>query len=304
MGPDHPGYGAGTGGTWQVTVQTDDATARHAPSGSVVATASLAPTEVFPVIRFDPAPALTAGELYHVVFANMDADPEANYASVNGIFMYQPTTPRQAAFDDIDWGQLTRSGDGPWSESDSTIPIMQLSYGDGVAAGEGYMEVWIRSAGTISGDAMAREAFTVSGSDRSVRSFSVRLMRISGTSPLKVRLESADGTLLEEGAIAASAVAIGIPGDHAGLGHATWETLELPTPWILRSGESYRVVLSTADDTSYSIFVIMQGARWGFDPRTFFADGHAQYSDGSDWGPFSEDGGGPLDESDLQFYFR
>jgi hypothetical protein len=304
MGPTHAGYGAGTGGTWQVTVQPDDGTSRHEPSGTVLATASLQPTEVFPVVAWSSPPSLVAGQLYHVVFTNVDPDPAANYASVNGIFMYQPTSPRQPAFSDTDWGQLTNARGGGWSESENTVPIMQLSYADGVTDGEGYMEVWIRSAKTISGSAQAREAFTVSGPDRAVAAFSVRLMRISGTSPLGVRVEDADGTPIAEGSIAASTIAVGAPGDHGGLGHATWETSTFSTPRILRSGSSYQVVLSTAADTSYSIFAIMQGEPWGFDPATYYADGHAQYTTGSDWGPFTQDGGAALDQGDLQFYFR
>jgi len=304
MGPKYAGYGAGTGGTWQVTVQTDDGTERHAPSGTVLATTSFTPSEVFPVISWSSPASLATGRLYHIVFTNVDADPAANYASVNGIFMYQPTTPRQAAFSDTDWGQQTRSGDGGWSESPSTVPIMQLSYANGVIAGEGYMEVWIRSAKAISGSAMAREAFTVSGPNRSVNSFSVRLMRISGSSPLTVRLENADGALIEQGTIAAASIAIGAPGDHRGSGHATWETYAFSASRILASGHAYDVVVSTAADTEYSIFVIMQGSKWGFAAQTFFADGHAQYTSGSSWEPFTEDGDGALDESDLQFYFR
>jgi hypothetical protein len=304
MGPTHAGYGAGTGGTWEVTVQPDDGTSRHGPTGTVLATASLQPTEVFPVVSWSSPPSLVAGQLYHVVFTNVDPDPAANYASVNGIFTYQPTTPRQPAFSDADWAQLTNAGSSGWSESESTVPIMQLSYTDGVTDGEGYMEVWIRSAKTISGPAQAREAFTVSGPDRAVGELGVRLMRISGGSPLEVRLEGADGTPVEEGTIAASTIPVGAPGDHGGLGHATWETWTLSTPRILRSGSSYQVVLSTAADTSYSIFVIMQGEPWGFDPATYFADGHAQYTTGGGWGPFTQDGGGALDQGDLQFYFR
>ncbi len=305
MGADHPGYGAGTGGTIEATVQPDDGTATHAPSGTLLATTTFTPTTTFPIVAWAAPATLVAGELYHVVFRNIDADPAANFASVNGIFMYQPTSPRQPAFSDTDWGEPTRNGEGEWADLPGTVPIMQLDYANGVTAGEGYLEAWVRSAKEISGPGRAREAFTVSGGDRQVRSFSVRLMRISGTSPLVLELQSADGSVSDRGTIAAADIPIGVPGDHGGPGHATWQTWSMSAPLTLAAGRSYAVVLSTAADTGYSVFAIRKGVEYGFGSATTFADGHAQYSeDGVTWTPFEQDGGGALDEGDLQFYFR
>lgn len=303
IGPSYPGYGAGTGGTWEVTVQTDDGTTAHAPSGTVLARTTMRPVETFPVISW-PSPArLTAGQLYHVVFRNIDPDPTANYASVDGIFMYKPTSPRQPRFSDIDWGQPLRSGSGAWSDRPNTVPIMQLEYSNGVTDGLGYMEVWVRSHKSISGGAKARQTITVSGSSRLVSSFSVRLMRTSGTSPLTVRLETAAGELIEQGTIPASAIALGTPGID-GTRNSTWATYAFSAPRTLASGKSYNVVLSAPSDTTYSIFVIREGTSYRFGPTTFFGDGKAQYTTGSTWGPFTQDGAAPLDQGDLQFYFR
>ena len=91
IGPTYAGYGAGTGGTWQVTVQTDDGTGTHAPSGTVLATTTFQPGDVFPVIFWSSPATLASGRLYHVVFKNVDPNSTANFASVNGVFMYQPT---------------------------------------------------------------------------------------------------------------------------------------------------------------------------------------------------------------------
>jgi hypothetical protein len=296
IGPTHAGYGAGTGGTWQITVQTDDGTANHAPSGTVLATTTFGPVDDFPVISWSSPATLAAGQLYHVVFKNIDPNPTANYASVDGVYMAQPTVPRQAAFSDVDWGQPMRSGSGAWSDRPNTVPIMQLNYANGVTDGLGYMEVWVRSYKSISGSATVREAFTVSGPNRAVSSFSVRLMRVSGSSPLTVRLETSAGALIEQGTIAASQIAVGT--------HATWETYTFDTPRTLVSGQGYNVVLSAPSDTVYAIFVIREGSSWGFSPTTYFGDGRAQYTTGSGWGPFTQDGGGALDQGDLQFYFR
>jgi hypothetical protein len=304
IGPTHSGYGAGTGGTWRVSVQADNGASNHAPSGTILATTNFKPVDNFPVIAWRSPAILTAGRLYHVVFENIDPDPVANFASLDGVFMYQPTSPRQPAFSNVNWGQPMRLGSGAWADLSNTVPIMQLNYSNGAAAGLGYMEVWVRSYKSISGAAMAREAFTVRGSSRSVSSFSVRLMRISGSSPLTVSLKNSGGATIDECVIAASAVAIGTPGDHGGGGHATWETCRFGSARTLVAGQAYSVVLSTPANTVYSIFVIRKGSSWGFASTTYFLDGHAQYTTGSRWGPFTQDGGGAVDQADLQFYFR
>jgi hypothetical protein len=236
------------------------------------------------------------------VFENIDANPAANYASLDGVFTYQTTDPRQARFSDVAWGQPLRSGSGAWADLRSTVPIMQLNYANGVTAGLGYIETWVRSARTITAAARVREAFTVSGPDRSIDEVGIRLMRLGGTSPLSLSLETAAGSVIATATIPASQIDVGVPGDHGGGGHATWETASFGPSRTLASGAAYQLVISTAADTMYSIFVIRQGSRYGFSPSTYFADGHAQYTSGGSWGPFSQDGGGPLDEADLQFY--
>ncbi len=305
VGANHQGYGAGTGGAWQVSVQTDDGTAAHAPSAVVLATASLSPPDGFPLIEFSSPPSLVEGRLYHLVFQNVDPSPTDNYASLDGVFMYQPTSPRMPGVADTDWGQMVRRGDAAWADVADTVPILQVSYGDGVSAGLGYMESWVRSPQTVSGADSVREAFTVAGADRLVSAFSVRLMRVSGTAgALSARLETDRGTPVAEATVAASAIPIGIPGDHDGTGHATWVTFPFAEQVVLHEGQAYHIVLTAPAGSVYSAFAIRKGVDYGFDTTTFFADGHGQVTTGGGWGPFTQDGGGPLDEGDLQFYFR
>ncbi len=304
MGADEPGYGAGTGGTFEVTVQENGP--GDVPSGSVLATTTYRPaTGADQVVTWQSGAALTAGTLYHIVFRNIDPDPASNYASINGVLTYEPTTPRQRLFSDVDWGQPLRSDSGAWTDRPGMAPIMQLTYADGTKAGMGYMEVWIRSHKEIAGAAMARESITVSDVGRIVTKVWVRLMRIDGESPLSVSLQRADGSVIEEGTIAAADIPIGVPGIHDGEGHATWASYTFTAPHTLEAGNSYNLALSTAPDTTYSIFVIREGVRYGYGPLTYFADGRAQYAgDGQTWEPFTQDGGGPLDQGDLQFYFE
>ena len=303
VGASHAGYGAGTGGTFEATVQTDDETPNHAPSGTVLSTTTFAPGDGLITVTFSNPASLTAGNLYHIVFRNIDSNPTVNYASLDGIFMYQPTSPRQPLISDTNWGQPIKNGTGAWKDRDNTVPILQLDYSDGTTDGIGYMEVWVRSYKSISGNSIAREAFTVSGTDKNVSSVNLRLMRINGTSPLKVRLETSTGTLIEEGNIDSTQIPIGTPGDHSGTGHATWATYNFVSTHSLKVGQSYNIVLSTAADTTYSIFVIRKGVDYQYAKSTYFSDGHAQYNSGTGWAAFTQDGATALDEGDLQFYF-
>lgn len=299
----HPGYGGGTGGTMRITVQTDDGTVNHLPSGTILATTDV----VHPVdgagnvYAFASPPQLVAGQLYHIVFRNVDPSPTVNFVSVDGLFVYSDLPVWQPAFSNTDWANLVKLGSGSWSADRGTgngtiTPIMGLSYTDGVVDGLGYMEVWYKAPKTISGSGSAREAFTVSGPSRQVSSVSVRLKRVSGSSPLVVRLETSSGALVEQGSIPASSIST--------TGKASWATYSFTTSPTLTSGLGYHLVLSSVSDTSYSIFVIRKGMSYGFGPRTYFADGSAQYNSGSGWVGFDPGWSGPSTQGDLQFYFR
>jgi len=72
----------------------------------------------------------------------------------------------------------------------------------------------------------------------------------------------------------------------------------------LRAGTSYNLVISAPSDTSYSVFTIREGSAYDYSPVTYFADGRAQYNDGSGWTAFDPGWRGPLDQSDLQMVFN
>jgi hypothetical protein len=292
----------GTKGSLEVSVQSDRG---GVPSGTVLASTAIRSASglpLFPEIAFADPATLTAGQLYHLVFRNTDPAPTVNYVSINGLYIAAAiSTPRQPRYDDGDWAQLMNDGRG-WLLRPEYTPILALAYANGVREGVGYMEVWADTPKTISGTARAREAFTVSGGDRTASSVSVRLRRTSGSSPLTVRLERADGTLVGQGSIPASSVPIGTPGN--GGGSATWVTATFAAPARLQDGTAYRLVLSAPSDTAYSVFVIRQGSAYGFPAASYFADGHAQYDPGSGWVAFDPGWRGPLDEGDLQLYLR
>jgi hypothetical protein len=174
-------------------------------------------------------------------------------------------------------------------------PILALNYANGVSQGQGYMEIWVRAPRSISGSAMVRETFTPK-STVSASSLSIRVMRVSGSSPLTVSLGGVTAT------IPASSIAVSTPGvDRGG------DTLvTVPFPVTLNAGTTYSLVWSSPADTVYSAYGVERGNHYSFPSTTYFADGYGQYTtDGSSWTGFDQPGGSSNNaNADLQFTLR
>ena len=156
------GYSGGNGGSLKVSVQTDDGTSKHAPSGTSLASVTINPGNPIsignlPKVTFGSPASLTAGHLYHIVFHNVASSPTTNYISVNGLYTYGTLSRWQPQFTNTDWANLVYQS-GSWSDqrgsgSGVITPIMALGYANGRIGGLGYMEVWPSAARTISGNA-------------------------------------------------------------------------------------------------------------------------------------------------------
>ena len=87
------------------------------------------PVGAFPLHAFSNRTILTAGKYYHVVFKNVDPDPEHNYASLD--FLWDPTVQNQAP--DM---QVLVGGAGVWQPQPNLIPSpVALFYADGNCQG-------------------------------------------------------------------------------------------------------------------------------------------------------------------------
>ena len=303
------GYSSGTGGTIRASLQAD---VNGAPSG--VGLASVTWTPGNPSGNWEnksyhdfPVPYATqAGTLYHLVFANVDADPVANQVSINDAFTYDVTTPRQPAFSD-DFGVLYDKGSG-WMALPRDTPVMDLVYANGRHDGNDYFAV-MSYYGIVSGSVnMAREHFTVSGGDRMVTTVSVRVKRISGASPLSIRLETGNGTEIEtvlvDGAGIPRSTLPGSGYDANGLGGGRWLTATFAMPHTLVDGQSYNLRISTSSDSEYLVIPIREeDTEWGAAPQWgayAFRDGSGQKTtNGSTWADLY-----PWAPVDLQFCFR
>jgi hypothetical protein len=295
---DGDGYAGGNGGKIRVSIQPDNGSSNHAPASTILASAYFSPGNpvrigYLPMISFSSPARLTAGRLYHVVFRNVDPSPRTNYISVDGLWTRARTSPRQPGLSDLDWGQLMNQGSG-WESRPTFTPILDLGYANGVHAGMGYMEVWIRRSRSISGANAVREVFTPRAS-RTVSKVSVRVARSSGSGALTVRLMTAGGTLLASGRIGASAVGSSIG----------WAGTNLSNSVTLRAGTSYQLVLTGPSGTAYSTWALERGNHYHFAATTYFSDGHGEYTSGSGWSGFDQPGGSYDNvNADLQFLMR
>ena len=299
------GYSGGTGGSLLVSLQTDDGSAEHYPSGKTLASAfHTDPMSKgnFPLLTFQSSVRVIQGQICHIVITNPDPDPVSNYVSVNSLWMRYGLHPKQPTIADRDWFQLLGNATKPgwWvprenSHSESYTPILQLDYADGYSTGIGYMEVWVGNPKTISGRAAVRQTFKVNGPDRKISRVAVRLRRVYGSAPLSIRLEKADGTLLETGMVDAAKIDM----------KYCWVNYSFSSTQTLLNGKRYNLSLRTLTRTAYETFPIRKGsaANVRFSTSTYFADGFAQFTNNGTWSGWDQWGEKNRQDADLQFVF-
>jgi hypothetical protein len=236
---------------------------------------------------------------------NTDPNPSRNFISVDDVCVWHPTKPRQPTISDTDLAVLFGI-----KEVDTDSPIFQLNYADGATQGQGYKESWNYESEYISGASKVRELISVSGTDRTVVSVSVRVNRVSGMKALSVTLATDSGSILEQGEIPAATFQAGerlTTNSYASqYVKPVWGTYTFSSLHTLISGKKYQLILSAPSDTVYQGYATQRASGYKFSSRTFFADGYGQFShdNGSTWIGFrqTEDSVNHTD-ADIQFYF-
>lgn len=269
------GYSGGTGGKLKVMIQGDIA---GEPNGVIYGLAAYGPKVpsggIFDSIPVGAGLALTKGLLYHVVYENVDANPVANYISLNHLFVFGAALqPRQPKFPDTDMAVLY--GGTPWSLEGQFTPVFDLTYADGTHDGQGYVGmIGINNqavyASSVSGTRMARQTMAPT-QDVVFTSASVRLRRTGGNSPLSISL---GGQLL--GTISAASVPITTSGgDNGG---SVWATTSWLGPVTLKAGQASGLYFTSPADTTYTLALLRSGTDSGFAPSLSFSEGTAQES--------------------------
>jgi hypothetical protein len=298
------GYSDGTGGTLRVALHRDSGGRRHVPRGQPLATAALKPRArgFWPLVRFNRPGRVAAGRLYHVVFTNVDREPERNYVSINALFSESRSGPAPAVPDGLAvlaGSPRGRGGQIRWhprgEAGEYYVPIVDVvGSRRGQHAGLGYMEVWGETAKPVGGKAMVRQLFRTPGGRKTrIRGAWLRVRRSSGTSaPLALRIGRPGGEVLASAAVAPGKVPTTRPG---------WVYARFASPTEPAPDTDLALTVSAASASAYRAFPVRKGTEFGFDRSTVLDGGYAQFTDGSGWVGWDQWGRHDQRNSDLQF---
>jgi hypothetical protein len=298
------GYSDGTGGTLKITLARDSGAPRHVPARGALTSATLVPPsrDGWPLVKFHRSVRVVAGHYYHVVFTNNDRDPKNNYISVNSLLSYGSTEPAPRVPDGMGVllgtssdGGRTAHGWGSRAENagERYAPILDVvGTRSNQHLGLGYMEVWSGNAKPIGGDAEVRQLLG-SAPGKVINGAWLRVRRSDGaTAPLKLRIERTDGSVLGSGSLAADTIATGRP---------HWAHVRFTEPVKIDGGGGIALTAAASDADAYDAFPIRKGTEFGFNGRTVFDGGYAQFTDGGSWVGWDQWGGHDLHNGDLQF---
>jgi hypothetical protein len=298
------GYSAGTGGTLRVALAPDSGGRRHVPARRSLAVATLDPPsrDAWPLVRFRNPPGVVAGRVYHVVFTNLDSEPRRNYVSINALVSHRHREPTPGVPDGLavalsdtpDGGRTP----GTWHSrsqrpGDRYTPILDVVGGrEGQHLGVGYMEVWVNNPKPIGGGAKVRQLIAPAAAT-AISGAWLRVRRRGATrAPLELRIERTDGDVLSAGSVQARSVRSDAPG---------WVHVRFGRAVPLDDSGQLALVATASAPSAYEAFAIRKGTEFGFDPRTVFDGGYAQFTQDGEWVGWDQWGGRDLHIGDLQF---
>ena len=237
------------------------------------------------------------------MFSNIDANPATNYMSINTMYVFgEVPVPRQPGRSDSDYfTALMKQGSNSWTVKGGYTPNIDLTYGNGTHQGQGVIDIDTAHGSVISGtNNIVRERITVSGGNRVVSGAAVRIAKTSGTGNLVVRLEDANGTLIDT--FSASTAQVPVLNSAVDGKAGVWVSGTFTAPRTLTNGATYNLRLSTDSATSLWTRGIQTGRMYGFHPSTYFDDGLLEVSTnaGSTWSQVP----GLWQDGDLQFYLN
>jgi hypothetical protein len=298
------GYSGGTGGTLRIALAPDSGGRPHVPARRSLAAATLDPPSrgAWPLVRFRKPARVVAGRRYHVVFTNLDPAPRRNYVSINALVSHRQREPTPGVPDGLavllsgapDGGRTP----GTWQSrsqrpGDRYTPILDVVGGrDDQHLGVGYMEVWVNNPKPIGDGAKVRQllapaaGMAISGAWLRVR------RRGDARAPLELRIEHPDGRVLGAGRVPAGSVRSDAPG---------WVHVRFPRPVPVEDSGPLALVATASAPYAYEAFAIRKGTEFGFDPRTVFDGGYAQFTQDGAWVGWDQWGGHDLRTGDLQF---
>lgn len=300
---DGSGYSLGTGGKILIQIYPDDGSANHYPNfkGALYAEGSHTPGLVngafntsvsrwntpVPMTSYKP---LEAGQLYHVVYTNIDPRPDLNYISLDLVVSAVENGPPTRWLSGIDWGGLYgqySASTNTWTWDDRTLkprtlyyaPILQVVLSDNSVFGYSVMET-----GNIQGryyeitSAMPiRETFKPSQS----MSFSGLSFATSAEVAGTLRWEILQGTtVLASGDVTEPVANFRTVG---GVAIHKWYDIVLPTTVSFTAGGTYYVRFTPQGSSKWVWGVSRNGSDYGFIWPASFTESQAQHFYNGNW---------------------
>ena len=300
------GYSGGNGGLLRVSLARDSGGPQHVPSEGELAATVIRPSRrnLWPLVRFAQPPRVTAGRLYHVVFTNVARHPRRNYPSINALRARghgepSPRVPQALAvlLGDTEDGGATPTRWRPRAivPGDRYVPIVDV-VGDRPRqhVGMGYMEAWVTAPRPIGDHARVRQLFRVPGDGMTeITGAWLRVIRSTGrAAALRLSVERPDG-----GALASATV----PARTVSGQDLQWVHVRFTAPVVAAAGTALALTASAQRASSYRTFPVREGIHFGFDARTVFSSGYAEFSDGDGWTGWEQWGRSDRRDGDLQF---
>ena len=308
-------YSVGNGGLQEVTLQTDDGTPDHNPSGTIVAKAKpFVPFDLalnkWVIIDFETTGTIQAGQLYHLVYENLNppstniralSAAEAQNAPTNaGAISLDGTTDGIALDPSERHGPFLRnfpqtlikkSASAAW-EATNVTSWYSIIYSDNVTVGETYAH--FQGAGTfrerIEGSKQMRQQFTWNYPTMTVDRIATRYgqEKYANGQPMNIVVKSqafgdqATASVPFDGQLKSAA-----ENDNVFVGRQTRHGVSsLSQPVELVTGEKYYVEYSAPNGAGFVVHRAVETATSdGNTDRNLWSDGSVQLSadGGSSW---------------------
>jgi hypothetical protein len=319
------GYSSGDGGDIRITLRSDDGTASHNPSSTVLATTTFSPRITsgvdvrFKDLSFSSRPSLAAGRIYHLHFENVDPNKSSNWISINSVYNHSRSASILQPTEAIpEWALLSKAGTGGWQYTSGFCPILALGISTSggstpnVYQGNGYMEFWGAASNgvRVGGSGQLRQAFKATESIR-VGGASVSAGRYGGTGSLKVELLSSSGAVLGSGTISSGSFPYALsssncPSRMSGERCHVWGYARFSNAPTVTAGQSYFLRVSAPSGSDYRVNFPRDGSiQYGW-PAGTVVSGRAERStsSGRSWSGISYWGVSNRSDADMEFFLE
>ena len=322
-------YSVGNGGLQEVTLQTDDGTPEHNPSGTIIAKAKPyvpfdLPIRKWAIIDFESPGNVQAGQIYHLVYENLNPPPELSGLSGREA-QNAPVDKGAIALDGVTDGiaidplerhgpflrnfpatLIKKSASSSWQDTNVTS-WYSIVYTDGVEVGESYAHYQGASAYRyeVDGNKQLRQEFTWNYPDISVDRIVTRFGHDKGANgkPMSVVVKNQSFSVVATATVKFDKKLKEVSqSDNTFVKRQTRHSVgNLSSTVQLKTGQKYYVEYSAGSGAAYAMTPAIESLRKaGTNDRNLWGDGLAKQSTdgGNSWVRLDE-----FPNSDIPMYF-